>query len=154
MISSLTKLQLLVDASVAIVGLLMFGDGVRDEITANILETTGYPNVLNVLLVIFISIIPLTKVPLNAQPIITTAEVLFGLRQQVVAEETGLIGLSSTSRGLLKVLVRVVTLLVFLAIAILFPAFDSIMAFMGSALCFTICVTYVTLRFPFPLSCR
>lgn len=34
----------------------MFGDGVRDEITANILEATGYPNVLNVLLVIFIAI--------------------------------------------------------------------------------------------------
>ncbi|KAI3337321.1 transmembrane amino acid transporter [Xylariaceae sp. AK1471] len=132
---------LLVDASVAIVGLLMFGDGVRDEITANILETTGYPDVLNVLLVIFISIIPLTKVPLNAQPIITTAEVLFGLRQQVVSEETSLIGLSSTSRGLLKVLIRIVTLFVFLGIAILFPGFDSIMAFMGSALCFTICVT-------------
>lgn len=131
----------LVDASVAVVGLLMFGDGVRDEITANILETTGYPDVLNVLLVIFISIIPLTKVPLNAQPIITTVEVLCGLRQQVVAEETPLIGLSSTSRGLLKALIRVVTLLIFLAIAILFPAFDSIMAFMGSALCFTICVT-------------
>ncbi|KAI1200382.1 transmembrane amino acid transporter [Nemania serpens] len=130
-----------VDASVAIVGLLMFGDGVRDEITANILETIGYPNVLNVLLVIFIAIIPLTKVPLNAQPIITTAEVLFGLRQQVVAEETSLVGLSSTSRGLLKALIRVVTQLVFLGIAILFPSFDSIMAFMGSALCFTICVT-------------
>ncbi|KAI8952023.1 transmembrane amino acid transporter [Xylaria longipes] len=132
---------LLVDASVAIVGLLMFGDGVRDEITVNILETTGYPNVLNVLLVIFTSIIPLTKVPLNAQPIITTAEVLFGLQQQVVAEETPLVGLSSTSRGLLKALVRVVTLLVFLAIAILFPGFESIMAFMGSTLAFTICVT-------------
>ncbi|KAI0909897.1 transmembrane amino acid transporter protein-domain-containing protein [Ustulina deusta] len=132
---------LLVDVGVAIVGLLMFGDGVRDEITANILETTGYPNVLNVLLVVFIAIIPLTKVPLNATPIITTAEVLFGLRQQVVAEETPLVGLSSTSRGLLKVLIRVITLLVFLGISILFPAFDSIMAFMGSALCFTICVT-------------
>jgi vesicular inhibitory amino acid transporter len=119
----------------------MFGDGVRDEITANILETTGYPEVLNVLLVIFISIIPLTKVPLNAQPIITTAEVLFGLRQQVMSEESVLVGLSSTSRGLLKVLIRIVTLLVFLGIAILFPGFDSIMAFMGSALCFTICVT-------------
>ncbi|KAI1369185.1 transmembrane amino acid transporter protein-domain-containing protein [Xylaria arbuscula] len=131
----------LVDASVAIVGLVMFGDGVRDEITANILETTGYPNVLNVFLVIFIAIIPLTKVPLNATPIITTAEVLFGLRQQNVSEENPLVGLSSTSRGLLKVLIRVVTLIVFLGIAILFPAFDSIMAFMGSALCFSICVT-------------
>lgn len=79
--------------------------------------------------------------PLNAQPIIATAEVLFGLRQQVVAEETPLVGMSSTSRGLLKALIRIVTLLIFLGIAILFPAFDTIMAFMGSALCFTICVT-------------
>jgi solute carrier family 32 (vesicular inhibitory amino acid transporter) len=126
---------------VAIAGLLMFGDGVRDEITANILETTGYPEVLNILLVIFIAIIPLTKVPLNAQPIITTLEVLFGLRQQVVSEEPAFVGLSSTTRGFLKVLIRIVTLFIFLVIAILFPGFDSIMAFMGSALCFTICVT-------------
>ncbi|KAI1502308.1 transmembrane amino acid transporter protein-domain-containing protein [Biscogniauxia marginata] len=132
---------LVIDAAVAITGLVMFGDGVRDEITANILETSGYPQVLNVLLVIFIAVIPLTKIPLNAQPIIATIEVLFGLRQQAVSEETPLVGLSSTSRGLLKAFVRVVTLLVFLVIAILFPSFDSIMAFMGSALCFTICIT-------------
>ncbi|KAI1410172.1 transmembrane amino acid transporter protein-domain-containing protein [Hypoxylon sp. FL1857] len=132
---------LILDAAVAIVGLVMFGDGVRDEITSNILQTTGYPEVLNILLVAFIAIIPLTKIPLNSQPIVTTLEVLFGLRQQVVADETPLVGLSSTSRGVLKALLRVFTLLVFLAIAILFPAFDTIMAFMGSALCFTICVT-------------
>ncbi|KAI0847804.1 transmembrane amino acid transporter protein-domain-containing protein [Daldinia vernicosa] len=132
---------LAIDFAVAVVGLLMFGDGVRDEITGNILETKGYPNVLNVLLVIFIAIIPLTKIPLNSQPIVTILEVLFGLRQQVVTEETPLVGLSSSSRGVLKALLRVLTLLVFLAIAILFPAFDTIMAFMGSALCFTICVT-------------
>lgn len=29
---------------------------------------------------------------------------------------------------------------IFVIIAIVFPAFDSIMAFMGSSLCFTICV--------------
>ncbi|KAI2626512.1 transmembrane amino acid transporter protein-domain-containing protein [Hypoxylon sp. NC1633] len=132
---------LIVDAAVAVVGLIMFGEGVRDEITSNILQTTGYPDVLRVLLVIFIAIIPLTKIPLNSQPIVTTLEVVFGLRQQVVAGETPLVGLSSASRGLLKALVRLLTLFVFLAIAILFPAFDTIMAFMGSALCFTICVT-------------
>lgn len=31
-------------------------------------------------------------------------------------------------------------IVVFVIIAIIFPAFDSIMAFMGSTLCFTICV--------------
>ncbi|RYP70817.1 hypothetical protein DL771_005192 [Monosporascus sp. 5C6A] len=131
----------LIDASVAVVGLLMFGDGVHDEITANILEEAGYPAFTHILLVILIAIIPLTKIPLNAQPIITTFEVLFGLRQQTVSEEGQLVGLSSASRGVLKAVVRVTTLLVFLAVAVLFPAFDSIMAFMGSALCFTICVT-------------
>ncbi|KAI1824425.1 transmembrane amino acid transporter [Xylaria intraflava] len=133
--------SMLLDASVAIAGFLMFGNDVREEITANIFGTAGYPEVLNVLLIIFVAVIPLTKVPLAAQPIITTAEVLFGLQKPPIAEETSCTGLSSTSRGLLRALIRVATLLTFLAISILFPAFDSIMAFMGSALCFTICVT-------------
>lgn len=137
----LTDSQYIIDTSVAVVGLVMFGDGVRDEITSNILRTTGYPNVLNVLLVIFIAIIPLTKIPLNAQPIVTTLEVLAGLRQQVVADSTTLVGRSSAFRGFMKVAIRLTTLLAFLIISILFPAFDTIMAFMGSALCFTICVT-------------
>lgn len=119
----------------------MFGDGVREEITSNILSTTGYPHVLNVLLVVVIAIIPLTKIPLNAQPIITTLEVMAGLRQQAVAENPSLVGRSSTFRGVMKITIRLLTLLVFLVIAILVPQFDTIMAFMGSALCFTICVT-------------
>lgn len=131
----------MIDATVAVVGYIMFGDGVRDSVTNNLLRTTGYPAVMNVLLVIFIAIIPLTKIPLNAQPIISTMEVLAGLRQQVVAEDQVLIGRSSMFRGIMKVVIRIVTLLAFLVIAILFPAFDSIMAFMGSALCFTICIT-------------
>lgn len=131
----------LIDATVAVVGYIMFGDGVRDSVTNNLLRESGYPQVMSVLLVIFIAIIPLTKIPLNAQPIISTMEVLAGLRQQVVAEDSALIGRSSMFRGIMKVTIRIVTLLAFLVIAILFPAFDSIMAFMGSALCFTICIT-------------
>lgn len=138
----------MLDTTVATVGYLMFGDGVLDAITSNILQTTGYPGVLSVLLVIFISIIPLTKIPLNAQPIITTVEVLAGLRNQVVASDTSLVGRSSAFRGFMKIAVRITTLLVFLLVAILFPAFDMIMAFMGSALCFTICVTYVVRPLP------
>lgn len=119
----------------------MFGDGVRDSVTNNLLRTTGYPAILNVLLVIFIAIIPLTKIPLNAQPIVCTMEVLAGLRQHTVADQEVLVGRSSTFRGLMKIAIRILTLVAFLIIAILFPAFDSIMAFMGSALCFTICIT-------------
>ncbi|KAK4198189.1 transmembrane amino acid transporter protein-domain-containing protein [Triangularia verruculosa] len=131
----------ILDAVTAVAGLLMFGDDVRDAITSNILMEASYPRVLTGLMTFFVAIIPLTKVPLNARPIVSTIEVLFGLNQTTVAENAGLIGRSMYFRGMMKVIVRVVVIIVFLIIAILFPAFDSIMAFMGSALCFTICVT-------------
>ncbi|KAK4223706.1 vacuolar amino acid transporter 1 [Podospora fimiseda] len=131
----------ILDTVVAVAGLLMFGDGVRDEITSNILMETGYPRALTVLMCVFVAVIPLTKVPLNTRPIVSTIEVLLGLHQQTVADNAGLVGRSMYFRGIMKVFIRVAVILVFLAIAIVFPAFDSIMAFMGSALCFTICVT-------------
>lgn len=49
----------------AIVGYLMFGGHVRDEITANIFLTKGYPEWLSIFIVIAIAIIPLTKIPLK-----------------------------------------------------------------------------------------
>lgn len=55
----------ILDFSMAVVGYLMFGDGVRDEITSNILLTDGYSPALSVLIVVCIAIIPLTKVPLK-----------------------------------------------------------------------------------------
>jgi solute carrier family 32 (vesicular inhibitory amino acid transporter) len=118
----------------------MFGDGVMDEITSNIIGTSGYPKSLIVIMCVLIAIVPLTKIPLNAQPIISTVERLTGLDVQVAAESDPLVGLSSLARGLLKVTLRVLIIAVFVVIAILFSAFDRIMAFMGSALCFTVCV--------------
>lgn len=118
----------------------MFGDGVLDEITSNILRTTGYPRVLTLLMCILIAIIPLTKIPLNARPIICTADVLLGIHQQAVSDSAPMVGRTAHFRGVMKVVVRVVTILCFLVISVAFPAFDAIMAFMGSALCFQICV--------------
>lgn len=118
----------------------MFGDGVMTELTANIIDTSGYPRVLSIILSIFIAIIPLTKVPLNARPIVSTLEVICGLDAYSLADSEPLTGLSSYTRGILKVAIRVFVIVVFVTIAIVFPEFDSIMAFMGSTLCFTICV--------------
>jgi vesicular inhibitory amino acid transporter len=52
-------------ATMSVGGYLMFGEQVRDEITSNILLTKGYPRTLSILIVIFIAVIPLTKVPLR-----------------------------------------------------------------------------------------
>lgn len=49
----------------AVVGWLMFGDSVRDEITANIILGSGYPAILSICMVGFIAVVPLTKVPLR-----------------------------------------------------------------------------------------
>jgi vesicular inhibitory amino acid transporter len=118
----------------------MFGDGVMTEITANIIATPGYPRTLSIMMIIFIAIIPLTKVPLNARPIVSTLEVLFGLTSHSVSDSPSLTGLPNYTRGALRIIIRVFVTILFVVIAIVFPAFDSIMAFMGSTLCFTICV--------------
>lgn len=135
------SLTYLLDATAAVAGLLMFGDDVMDAITSNILTTAGYPQALTYLMCGLIAIIPLTKIPLNARPIVSTVEVIFGLHQQAIADSSVMVGRSTFFRGVMKIVIRVMTIFLFLVIAILFPAFDSIMAFMGSALCFTICVT-------------
>ncbi|KAE8447382.1 hypothetical protein EG329_010796 [Mollisiaceae sp. DMI_Dod_QoI] len=130
----------LLDCATAVAGILMFGDGVMDEITANIINTSGYPRALSILMSVFIAIIPLTKVPLNARPIVSTIEVFAGLDPASISDSQALTGLSSYTRGILKIVIRIFVVIIFVIISIIFPAFDSIMAFMGSTLCFTICV--------------
>ncbi|KAK8220976.1 transmembrane amino acid transporter protein-domain-containing protein [Phyllosticta capitalensis] len=130
----------LLDLSMAVVGLLMFGDAVRDEITSNILTTPGYPGALSVLIVAGIAIIPLTKIPLNARPIISTLELFLGLDPRSLPAANTLMGTSGLNRGILKLVVRLGTTVAFVAIAIVFPAFDRIMALLGAVACFTICI--------------
>ncbi|OBT48302.1 hypothetical protein VE00_01237 [Pseudogymnoascus sp. WSF 3629] len=130
----------LLDALTATAGYLMYGDGVLDSVTNNIIRTSGYPQSLTVLLCIFIAIIPLTKLPLNARPIVATLEALTGLDSRTVPGEDSLVGCSKFGRGVQKIAIRVIVIISFVFLAIVFPAFDSIMAFMGSCLCFAICV--------------
>jgi len=49
----------------AVVGYLMFGENVLDEISANIFLTEGYPGWISILIAIGIAIVPITKLPLK-----------------------------------------------------------------------------------------
>jgi vesicular inhibitory amino acid transporter len=118
----------------------MFGDGVSTELTSNLIQMSAYPRSLSLLLSVFIAVIPLTKVPLNARPIVSTFEVFCGLDPQTISASPALMGLPGYTRGFLKIFIRIIVIVIFVIIAIVFPAFDSIMAFMGSSLCFTICI--------------
>ena len=57
--------QYLLDALITVAGFLMFGQEVHDEVTSNIIMSKGYPHAISVCLVVFIAIIPLTKIPLK-----------------------------------------------------------------------------------------
>jgi len=130
----------IIDIGMACAGILMFGDDASEEITNNIFRTPGYPAGLSVFIAICIAIIPLSKIPLNARPIVSTLEVLFGLDTRSMAVSSSLNGMSGLNRGLFKISLRIITLIVFVFIAIVFPSFDRIMALLGSVACFSICI--------------
>ncbi|KAJ9262510.1 hypothetical protein DTO027B5_3399 [Paecilomyces variotii] len=127
------------DCTMAIIGWLMFGPGVRDEITSNVLLTEGYPRGLSICVVIFIAIIPITKTPLNCRPLIAICEVICGVDSQ---SESASLHSPSKERihQTVRIAIRIFLIALIVFIAIVFPAFDRIMALMGSSLCFTICI--------------
>lgn len=127
------------DMSMGICGYLMFGNFVKDEITESILKTEGYPNAINYFIVIMISIVPLTKMPLNTRPIATTLDVLIGVDNRAISLE-GAVGFSAVSRSLIRILVRIIVNLIPVLFGIFVPSFDRVMALLGSGLSYTICI--------------
>jgi len=114
----------------------MFGDGIKDAITSNILRMSGYPESLTVIMCIFITIIPLTKIPLNARPLITTADVVCGVHKDYAHPTAASAAHQQPSALVLgmRAMIRVAVVLVLLGISILFPAFETMCAFLGAAL--------------------
>ena len=128
------------DIFMAVIGLVMYGDGVADEITRSVLTTDGYPSWIGVFIVICVAIIPLTKVPLNARPIVSTAELFLGLDVRAMSTSESMTGLSGYTRGVLKIVVRILITVLFVILAIAIPGFDTIMSLLGAIACFTICI--------------
>lgn len=76
--------------------------------------------------------------PLNTRPISTTLDILLGLSPTSVPPT------SSPSpplrRGLYRAIIRMGTVALPVLIAIAFPDFDRIIAFLGSGMCIAICI--------------
>jgi solute carrier family 32 (vesicular inhibitory amino acid transporter) len=49
----------------AVIGYLLYGDGVLDEVSTNMIKTVGYPKAVKVLILILVAIVPITKFPLQ-----------------------------------------------------------------------------------------
>lgn len=127
------------DITMGICGYLMFGNLVRDEVTQSILDTEGYPQFISYFIVVMISIVPLTKMPLNTRPIATTLDVLTGVDNRSITIE-GSIGFSALSRSIIRICIRAFVNLVPVILGIYVPSFDRVMALLGSGLCYTICI--------------
>ncbi|BCR83816.1 putative transporter [Aspergillus chevalieri] len=128
------------DCAMAVVGWMMFGGAILDEVTANVLMIDQYPRALSLCIIVFIAIIPITKVPLNCRPLVATVEVLCGLGLRPGMNSDDQKGLQGIVRRFSTGIIRILVVVVIVLMAIVFPSFDRIMALMGSALCFTICI--------------
>jgi solute carrier family 32 (vesicular inhibitory amino acid transporter) len=128
------------DLAMAVLGYLMFGDNVRDEITANILQSTAYPHVLSILIVVLIAIIPITKIPLSNRPMMDTINKKFYLDLRQMDPKARMHSEKSLKHRAARASIAIMANIIQLGISIGVPDFDSIMALMGSALCFTICI--------------
>ena len=130
------KITSITDIGTAVIGFLMFGNLVKDEVTKNVLLLKGYPNFVYVLISALMTVIPIAKTPLNARPIISVLDVLFNVQ----AAESKYTGKKLSLAKLLNWFNCIFVNFLFVTIAIIFPAFDRIIAFLGAGLCFMICL--------------
>lgn len=124
------------DIATAIVGFLMFGTDVKDEVTKSLLLTEGYPHYAYVAISALMALIPVAKAPLCARPIASVFNVLMGVSQ----EDTNVEGAKYHFKKIVCAFNALLVNVLFVAIGIKFPEFDKFIAFLGAGLCFAICL--------------
>lgn len=124
------------DFSMALIGFLMFGGNILNEITQSIIVTTGYPSFVYILVSLFVSVIPIAKTPINALPIINIIEFAFGLTHQQLEQSSK----SKWSINISKSFIKIFVNLLFVICSILYPEFDKIIGLSGASLCSIICI--------------
>ena len=76
----------------------------------------------------------------SVRPIVVGLDILCGLHIRTVPPSSTILGLPGYVRGILRTTIRVVTCIIIILIAIFIPSFATIMALLGSALTFSICI--------------
>lgn len=112
-----------VDMTTGVLGFLMFGETVDDEITKNILRTKGYPHWVSTVIIILMGILPVSKLPLISRPILTILDRRIG------------------DTGVRRIFNRALLSGFFLLCSVLLTNFGKVMSLLGSMICFTVCIT-------------
>jgi vesicular inhibitory amino acid transporter len=127
----------LIDICTAILGFLMFGVEVSDEVSKSILLTQGYPASLGLLMTALIAIIPIAKSPLSVRPIVSTLDALFNLNE---LPEDAAIPRKVNWKKLARYTLRPIVVGLNVYFSIIYPSFDRIIGLLGSTMITTICV--------------
>ena len=146
----------------AVVGYLLYGPKLQDELTKNMLGTHGYPSWLKVVVLILIATLPLTKFPLqyintlgepshnanqgadspycSAAPIVSTLEVATHIDPRAALLKPNRFNQSKLLTHTLRALFCLLVTAVAVIIAILVPSFEVFSALMGGTFGFLTCV--------------
>lgn len=124
----------LVDFIMASLGYLMFGNDVTDQATKSIMMTSGYPRWVSYVICALMGLLPISKGPLITRPIITMIDQL--------TVDGGIRAKSSSRDAVVKFINRLAVTMVFFITSLIFTDFGRIMSFLGSAICFSICLVY------------
>lgn len=123
----------LLDFAIGATGYLMYGLQVDDSIIKSLMQNDNYPTWVNKALCLIMGILPISKLPLVTRPIISSYENMLKIAPRYNAK--------SMSNKVARVFARFVFCCLLLLVALLFTSFGKLMSFLGSAICYTVCLT-------------
>lgn len=122
----------LIDYSIAVVGYLMYGISCQDSILKSMMSNTNYPSWTTPIFCGLVGLLPLCKLPLVTRPLISFYESALRLSPK------------HPSHSLLdakRVIGRIIFFSLLLAVSWMISSFGRLVSFLGSAICFTVCIT-------------
>ncbi|GMF82639.1 unnamed protein product [[Candida] boidinii] len=137
-----------VDLFTGVLGFLMFGVKIDEEVTRSILTTSGYPEWISKVLIVLMGVSPIAKLPLVSRPLVTVADQMFGsIFQKLIHKEETTYNNNATNGDAkiytfsIKLFTRILISAAFLTASLLITSFGKVMSLLGSGVCFTICIT-------------
>ncbi|GME68712.1 unnamed protein product [[Candida] boidinii] len=141
-----------VDLLTGILGFLMFGVKIDEEVTRSILTTSGYPEWISKVLIVLMGVLPIAKLPLVSRPLVTFGDQMFGSVFQKLIHKEETTSTQSYSNNAttgdaklytfsIKLFTRILISAAFLIASLLITSFGKVMSLLGSGVCFTICIT-------------
>lgn len=132
---------------ISVIGYLMIGVDCQDSIIKNLMVNEYYPEYTGLLICIIMGLLPISKLPLVVKPLITVYEKFLNINnvQRVDANGEAYVtyknGKEIVPFNYKKFFVRLIFISIIYFTSTLITNFGKVIAFLGSAICFTICLT-------------